>query len=161
MLGVVENMSDIRIPFSSVGEAGSGVRLRNKLGIDVTASMMAKIRETCPELLDIFIESDLFKVPSAPVKSSSGPPLTHNNGDNNHPHHNGSSSSPDESQTMNTPRSMAKAFDVPYLGCIPMDPNLMKACEEGKSFLEVYPVSTAARQFSEIVQKVLDATTNL
>jgi len=30
---------------------------------------------------------------------------------------------------------------VPFLGKIPLDPRLARACDEGKSFLEEYPNS--------------------
>jgi Mrp family chromosome partitioning ATPase len=29
-------------------------------------------------------------------------------------------------------QAMAQQFGVPYLGHIPLDPNLLKACEEGR-----------------------------
>jgi hypothetical protein len=29
-------------------------------------------------------------------------------------------------------KAMAQQFGVPYLGHIPLDPNLLKACEEGR-----------------------------
>ena len=32
--------------------------------------------------------------------------------------------------------AMAKEMDVPFLGKLPLDPALMKACEEGKSFFQ-------------------------
>lgn len=54
-----------------------------------------------------------------------------------------------------TPAAMAKAFGVPYLGSVPMDPNLLAACEAGASFLDVYPGSAAASAFSAIVDKIV------
>lgn len=57
-----------------------------------------------------------------------------------------------------TPRDMAAKFNVPYLGSLPMDPNMMKACEEGRSFVESYPCSVAAKPFAAIVQKIIDMT---
>lgn len=61
----------------------------------------------------------------------------------------------------NTPQSMAQKFNVPYLGRLPMDPNMMRACEEGKSFLESYPTSPAARPFAEVVRQLLEATSTI
>jgi Flp pilus assembly CpaE family ATPase len=58
----------------------------------------------------------------------------------------------------NTPEAMARSFIVPYFGKLPMDPNMMRACEEGKSFLEAYPHSPAARPFAEVVRRLLEAT---
>jgi nitrogenase subunit NifH len=91
-----------------------------------------RIKEKCPELLNVYLESDLFKLPETSQTSSTEP---------------------------NNPESMAKHYQVPYLGRLPMDPNMMRACEEGKSFLETYPASAAARPFSEIIAKVVAMTT--
>ncbi len=55
---------------------------------------------------------------------------------------------------------MAKRFNVPYLGKLPMDPNMMRACEEGKSFLEIFPDSVAAKPFLHIVHNLIYMTTN-
>lgn len=57
-----------------------------------------------------------------------------------------------------TPAQMAADFGVPYLGSIPMDPNMLSACERGCSFLEAFPDSAASGAFEEIVQKVVSAT---
>lgn len=53
---------------------------------------------------------------------------------------------------------MADSYGVPFLGAIPMDTNLLKACEEGEAFTTMYPNSPAAKPFGAIVQAVLDAT---
>ncbi len=42
MLGVVENMADLKISFSSIGESGSGVRLVNAQGEDLSLTMLQK-----------------------------------------------------------------------------------------------------------------------
>lgn len=42
MLGVVENMSDIRIPFSSLGNPLSGINLLDRAGNDVTQIMLER-----------------------------------------------------------------------------------------------------------------------
>jgi Mrp family chromosome partitioning ATPase len=42
VLGVVENMSDIRLPFQSLVSPSSGISLVNKLGEDVTAQMLER-----------------------------------------------------------------------------------------------------------------------
>jgi len=54
-----------------------------------------------------------------------------------------------------TPELMAHRFAVPYLGKIPMDPNLMIACENGQSFLETFPSSVAAGPLKQIVENLL------
>lgn len=63
-----------------------------------------------------------------------------------------------ESSSRINPKGMASKFDVPYLGNLPMDPNMMKSCEDGYSFLELYPDSVAAGSFKAIVDKVIAAT---
>ncbi len=84
-----------------------------------------RLQTTCPDVLELFIQSNLFKPTS---------------------------------QSANNPKAMADKFNVPYFGSIPMDPNMMAACEEGRSFLEVFPASSAARSFSSIVEQVIAAT---
>lgn len=58
------------------------------------------------------------------------------------------------------PEAMAAAFSVPFLGRLPMDPNLLSSCERGLSFLETHPSSAAAASFNAIVQKIVDGTKN-
>lgn len=53
---------------------------------------------------------------------------------------------------------MAKANGVPFLGQVPLDPNLLKACEEGEAFTTVYADSPAAKPFGRIVTAILDVT---
>ena len=57
----------------------------------------------------------------------------------------------------NNPERMAEQFQVPYLGRLPMDPNLTKACESGQSFMEAFEGSTGAAAFGGIVDKVVAA----
>jgi Flp pilus assembly CpaE family ATPase len=57
-----------------------------------------------------------------------------------------------------TPLKMATDFEIPYLGSIPMDPNMLAACESGLSFLEAHPGSAAAGAFRSIVEKIVVAT---
>ena len=49
------------------------------------------------------------------------------------------------------PEQMAARFGAPYLGKIPMDPMLTKACEDGEDFLEAYPEAPAAAPFEKII----------
>jgi len=53
------------------------------------------------------------------------------------------------------PRGMAEKFNVPYLGKLPLDPNLLKACEEGTSFVDKYPSSPATSPLNNIVDKLI------
>ena len=86
--------------------------------------MECRIRDACPELLDVSLQTNLF----TPAASDSNP------------------------------STMATAFGVPYLGKLPMDPNMMRACEEGYSFLQLFPNSVASAPFASIVNKILTAT---
>ncbi|KAF1781742.1 P-loop containing nucleoside triphosphate hydrolase [Phytophthora cactorum] len=53
--------------------------------------------------------------------------------------------------------AMAKKFNVPFLGRLPLDNKMTGACEEGVSFLEEYPDSVAAPAFSKIVDDLVAA----
>jgi len=50
---------------------------------------------------------------------------------------------------------MAEKFAVPYLGKLPLDPNLLKACEDGVSFVERFPFSPAASPLNAIVDGLI------
>jgi hypothetical protein len=39
-----------------------------------------------------------------------------------------------------------------------MDPNMMHACENGKSFLQTFPNSVAVIPFKSILDKIIEAT---
>lgn len=49
---------------------------------------------------------------------------------------------------------LAKLFNVPLLGKIPLDPLVMQACESGKSILKEAPQSPASKAMYDIVAKV-------
>ena len=122
VLGVIENMADIRIPFNEINnQNGSIYRLLSSSGMDVTESMIEKIKSTMPELFECVLQARIY-------------------GDGT----NGS-----------TPKAMAAKFEVPFLGKIPMDPNLMQACERGESFTELFPSSAAAKPFMDIVNSLV------
>ena len=56
------------------------------------------------------------------------------------------------------PEAMAASFAVPFLGRLPMDPNMLASCERGEGFLDTHPGSTAAAPFRSIVDKIVSAT---
>ena len=62
----------------------------------------------------------------------------------------------DPSCQLNNPFNMANTFQVPYLGCLPMDPNMTLACEKGISFFENFPKSLALKPLCTIVDKIVD-----
>ena len=53
------------------------------------------------------------------------------------------------------PLGMAEKFSVPYLGKLPLDPNLLKACEDGTSFVDKYPSSPATSPLNAIVDQLI------
>ena len=125
VLGVVENMADIRVPFSSLGDASAAVRLLSPEGQDVTELLLQRVRAACPELLHCTLRAPLFTPPTS-------------------------------SNVADGPRAMAERFAVPYLGQLPMDPNLMAACEAGVSFTQAFPASAAAAPLRAIVDKLVN-----
>lgn len=52
---------------------------------------------------------------------------------------------------------MAKEMGVPFLGSIPLDPNLLRCCEKGQSYFTNCPNGTAIEAFNAVVQNVLTA----
>lgn len=55
------------------------------------------------------------------------------------------------------PKGMADKFNVPYLGNIPLDTNLLKSCENGKCFTDEFKNSDATKSLLDIVTKVVKA----
>jgi ATP-binding protein involved in chromosome partitioning len=51
-------------------------------------------------------------------------------------------------------RKMAKEFGVAFLGSIPIDPKVGVDSDQGKPFMIAHPDSSAAKAFSEIIEKV-------
>ena len=52
---------------------------------------------------------------------------------------------------------MAEHLGVTYLGGLPLDPNLLKSCEDGKCFVETYSDSSAAGPLNSLVDKLVKA----
>lgn len=55
------------------------------------------------------------------------------------------------------PRGMANRFNVPFLGTIPLDPNLLKSCEDGVCFVQAFPQSPAVASLNSITDQVVKA----
>jgi ATP-binding protein involved in chromosome partitioning len=53
--------------------------------------------------------------------------------------------------------SMATAMSVPFLGRIPIDPQIVDACDSGQPYIETYRPSQAAQAFSEAVALLVGA----
>lgn len=53
---------------------------------------------------------------------------------------------------------MCTEMKVPYLGCIPLDPQLLRCCEKGKSYLAEHPEGTAAQPFQSFIDNLMNST---
>ena len=49
---------------------------------------------------------------------------------------------------------MATDYNIPFWGRLPLDPNLLKACEDGKSFVEADPEAPAAKAFVDVCSRI-------
>jgi Mrp family chromosome partitioning ATPase len=115
VLGVVENMSGLRQPFSDLkfmkpGAAGE---------TDATEWVMNYIKEKAPELLSVVACSEVFD-------SSKG-----------------------------GAEAMCIEMGVPFLGKVPMDPQLCKAAEEGRSCFVDQRCSAIALALESIIDKLI------
>ena len=124
ILGIVENMSDVMIPMSSLLEPNSSIAIVGSNDQCVTPEVIEKMKTVFPEFMEMKIKFPLF-LPQY------------------------------ENIDVNNPVKMAATFGVPYLGKLPMDPNMMKCCEEGSSFVESYPTSAAVIPLNSIVDKII------
>jgi Mrp family chromosome partitioning ATPase len=50
---------------------------------------------------------------------------------------------------------MAKQMNVPFLGRIPIEPQIVQACDAGRPYIETYGQSPAALSFRQIVQVLI------
>ncbi|XP_012785657.2 cytosolic Fe-S cluster assembly factor NUBP2 [Ochotona princeps] len=53
---------------------------------------------------------------------------------------------------------LARHAGVPFLGSVPLDPELGKSLEEGRDFIQEFPKSPAFPVLTSIAQKILDGT---
>ena len=126
VIGVVENMADFRVSMNSMEQP------TNKNKIRLLSSNSSDITEEMLAKIKTHCPELLECTISAPLFATS-------DSDNNH-----------------GPQQMAQKFNVPYLGKLPMDPNMMIACEKGESFIETFPTSAASGPFKEIVQQIIN-----
>jgi nitrogenase subunit NifH len=50
--------------------------------------------------------------------------------------------------------ALAKQFQVPFLGAVPLDPRIAKCCDFGQSFVDEFPDSAATKAFLSIVNGI-------
>jgi len=53
---------------------------------------------------------------------------------------------------------MAREMEVPFIGRIPLDPKIARACDEGKYYLSEFPDSEATKAFHRIIQALVEFT---
>lgn len=58
-------------------------------------------------------------------------------------------------QAVEGAKEMCSKMSVPYAGQIPMDRDLLIACESGKSLASVNPDSPALREFDRLIDDIL------
>mmetsp|Transcript_27316 Transcript_27316/g.38502 ORF Transcript_27316/g.38502 Transcript_27316/m.38502 type:complete len:275 (+) Transcript_27316:92-916(+) len=52
-------------------------------------------------------------------------------------------------------QKMAKDMEVPFLGSIPIDPRIARACDEGKFYMDEFPESEATKSFNNVIDAIL------
>jgi ATP-binding protein involved in chromosome partitioning len=55
-------------------------------------------------------------------------------------------------------RRISEDMQVPFLGSIPMDPNIAEACDNGRVFIRQYAGSSTAKSMQEIIRPILELT---
>ena len=54
----------------------------------------------------------------------------------------------------NGARNLAKRYNIPFLGKIPIEPTLVQAEDEGKPYVKYYPESETAKAFFQIIENL-------
>ncbi|KAK7871285.1 hypothetical protein R5R35_007565 [Gryllus longicercus] len=49
---------------------------------------------------------------------------------------------------------MCEELDVPFLGKLPLDPQLARACDEGRNFLSELPDTPTSQEFSKLLKRI-------
>jgi ATP-binding protein involved in chromosome partitioning len=57
--------------------------------------------------------------------------------------------------------SLAKEFNVPFLGRVPIDTNIVKACDEGVPFVSAKSNSEISKNITQIVEAILHSNENV
>jgi len=127
VMGVVENMGEYTTTLDKLSFSTTS-NANNGDGDhkeDCTQKVLDTLREHCPELFADGNSSSL-SVSSTLYPASGG-----------------------------GPKEMAKRFNVPYWGVLPMDPDLLQACEHGRAFVEDKPESLAAKALEGFCNKII------
>ena len=106
--------------------------LDRESGVDKTEFVLKELQEKCPHLLDMVATTDLFRINSNKLTSNGG--------------------------GLSGAELMAEQYSVPFWGSLPLDADLLKCCDEGKSVVDVCPeaiVSKTLKSFTERLTKAL------
>ncbi|MDD5134114.1 MAG: P-loop NTPase [Phycisphaerae bacterium] len=57
-------------------------------------------------------------------------------------------------------KKMALEMNIPFLGKIPIDPQIVNACDSGEPYIQHYSSSQAAKSFNEAIKPVLELDKN-
>ncbi|KAG8461348.1 hypothetical protein KFE25_010535 [Diacronema lutheri] len=108
VLGVVENMAPLAVPLQHV-------RAVDTVGVDVTARLLAAVRAADPALLnECLLETIVFPTGAGSPANAGG-------------------STPGRYAGLAGPERMAAEFGVPFLGKLPLDPAVGRACDAGQA----------------------------
>jgi hypothetical protein len=97
--------------------------------------MLDRLSEVYPEYKNISLSFPLFSATQAPPSATSA--------------------AVDSPPALTGPQSMARQFQVSYLGGLPMDPSVLLCGEQGAGLLEVFPRSCAATHLNTIVEMLI------
>jgi Mrp family chromosome partitioning ATPase len=53
-------------------------------------------------------------------------------------------------------KQLAAGMEVPFLGSLPIDPEIVEACDSGKPYVDSFGKTTTAKLFLEMIQPILD-----
>lgn len=53
---------------------------------------------------------------------------------------------------------MARTLEVPFLGRVPLDPEVVVACDAGEPYVDKYATSGTAKAFTKIIESILQGT---
>lgn len=56
---------------------------------------------------------------------------------------------------------MCKEMSIPFLGSVPLDPDLLKSCEKGQSFIANHANAQSAKHLKKVYENVLNSNPNL
>jgi Mrp family chromosome partitioning ATPase len=137
VLGIVENMSSYQTTLD---------RMRFvRQGADCTDSILATLREKCPEVLECVVSSPLFATHTTSTHQQSTSNGVSANEESNGNHH---------TTPLSGAEQMAVDYQVPYWGRVPLDTDLLQACEHGQAFVQPGSMSEAALALRSICQKI-------